>query len=129
MNSRRLRILVVDDDASLLAGLKASLSHWGFEVHTASQGVEAMTQFRANANDFTAIVTDLEMPKMGGLAFVQSVRDAGYKGRIVVMSGRLSTSELRSFETLRISGFFTKPFDVGMLATMLSSVSESGRVV
>jgi two-component system cell cycle sensor histidine kinase/response regulator CckA len=114
------RILVVDDDPSMLTLLKAGLSRWGFEVHTACQGVDAMMQFRAKADDITAIVTDIDMPRMGGLEFVRAVRDAGFHGRIIVMSGRMTPDELRAFQGYRVSGFFSKPFDISVLATMLS---------
>ena len=118
------RILVVDDDPSMLTLLKAGLSRWGFEIHTACQGVDAMMQFRAKADDITAIVTDIDMPRMGGLDFVRAVRDAGFPGRIVVMSGRMAPDQLKAFQDCRVSGFFSKPFDIALLATMLSRPAE-----
>jgi len=124
VKSSRPRILVVDDEPALLKLLMAGLSRWGFEVLAASQGVEAMMQFLANAGDISAIVTDVDMPRMGGLAFAHAVREAGFRGRIVVMSGNLSPAQLKAFESCRVSGFFSKPFDVSLLAAMLSGAEE-----
>jgi DNA-binding NtrC family response regulator len=76
-------------------------------------------QYKAHQGCFGAIPSDHDMPKMNGLEFVRSVREMGYKGRIVVMSGRLTVEELQAYESLAISGFFHKPFDVSLLVTML----------
>jgi DNA-binding NtrC family response regulator len=59
------------------------------------------------------------MPHLNGLGFVRSVREMGYKGRIVIMSGRLTVEELKEYEPHVITGFFHKPFEVALLAAML----------
>jgi DNA-binding NtrC family response regulator len=114
------RILCVDDNSSLLAALQTSLEHYGFEVVTASDGKDALTQFKAHSGDFGAIVTDHDMPHMNGVALVSSVREIGFKGCIVVMSGRLTVMDLRAYEDYAIGGFFHKPFKADLLARMLS---------
>ncbi len=99
--------------------LKIALGIYGFEVITASHGVDALMQYKVHEGQFGAIVSDHDMPQMNGLAFACSVRKMGYKGRIVVMSGRLTVEELKEYEPHTISGFFHKPFEVALLATML----------
>jgi DNA-binding NtrC family response regulator len=121
----RSRVLVVDDDPALLTLLKAGLARWGFVVSTAGHGIDAMMQYRASEEEIVAIITDVDMPRMGGLEFIRAVREAGFKGRIVIMSGRLVTDELKAFQDCRVSGFFSKPFDISLLATMLSRTEES----
>jgi len=113
------RLLCVDDDPTFQSILKIALGRYGFEVVTASHGIDAVMQFRAQDGRFNGVISDHDMPKMNGLAFVRSVRELGYKGRIVVMSGRLTTEELREYEPYAIAGFFHKPFDVSLLAEML----------
>ena len=113
------RILCVDDNPSLLQTLKMSLEPYGVEVITASQGMDALVQYQARAREFSAIVTDHDMPQMNGLEFVHCVREMGFKGRIVVMSGRLNEEDLRAYHDYAVSGFFHKPFEMSLLATML----------
>lgn len=113
------RILCVDDDPSLLVALKTGLEFYGFKVITAPHGVDALTQYKAHAGDFKAIVTDNDMPQMNGWEFVRSVREIGFEGRIVVVSGHLSVESLRQYQDFSISGFFHKPFEMSLLATML----------
>jgi CheY-like chemotaxis protein len=113
------RILCVDDDAPMQAALKTGLGMHGFEVITASHGIDALVQYKALAGDFGTIVTANEMPQMDGLEFVRSVRKIGFKGRIVVIFGDLKPEHLRAYQDYAISGFFHKPFEVGLLAAML----------
>ncbi len=85
-----LRMLCVDDNAPLLQTMALGFAVYGFEVITASHGIDAIMQFQARGGRFDVIVTDNDMPRMNGLEFVRSVRALGFKGRILVMSGRLS---------------------------------------
>jgi two-component system cell cycle sensor histidine kinase/response regulator CckA len=113
------RILCIDDDAQMLETLRIGLETYGFCVIGASDGIEALTQFQAHLGDLDAIVTDHDMPRMGGLQFLQAVHKMGFAGRIVVMSGNLSVKVLNSYQDLAVTGFFHKPFEVSLLATML----------
>jgi CheY-like chemotaxis protein len=113
------RILCVEDNPMFQRILTIALGTYGFEVITASNGIDALKQYNANKGQFGAIISDNEMPQMGGLEFISSVRKMGYKGRIVVMSGNLKLENLRAYQDCEISGFFTKPFNTSLLANML----------
>lgn len=113
------RILCVDDNPSLHLTLKTGLGIYGFEVTTASHGIDALMQYKAHSGDFSAIITDNDMPQMNGLEFVRSVREIGFKGQIIVMSGNLKPEALRAYQHYNISGFFHKPFEMSLLAEML----------
>jgi CheY-like chemotaxis protein len=113
------RVLCVEDSATFQQMLKLALTRYGFDVITASHGIDALMQFKACEGRFGSIISDHDMPEMNGLQFVRSVREMGFKGRIVIMSGRLTVEDLHAYEPHAISGFFSKPFDVGMMAAML----------
>jgi len=99
--------------------LKLGLGMYGFEVVMACHGIDALMQFKARSGEFGAIITDNDMPQMNGLEFVRAVREIGFKGRIVVISGHMKVERLREYQELLINGFFHKPFEMGLLATML----------
>jgi len=122
------RILCVEDNVSLQFTLKMGLERYGVEVVMTSNGIEGLTQFKTHSGDFSAILTDNEMPHMNGLEFIHSVREIGYKGRIIVMSGNFKPKDLRAYQAHAISGFFHKPFDIGLLATMLLQTDSVGIV-
>ena len=99
--------------------LKIALGMYGFEVIAASHGIDALMQYKTHEGQFGAIISENSMPKMNGLELVRSVREMGYKGEIVVMSGRLTSKQRKEYEPHAISGFFHKPFEVSLLAAML----------
>ena len=92
------RILCVDDDPSLLQMLCIGFGRHGFEVITASHGIDALMQFQANGGNFGTIISDMHMPVMDGIAFVRQVRAMGYEGRILVISGRMSAFDAHAYQ-------------------------------
>jgi CheY-like chemotaxis protein len=113
------RILCVEDNPVLQGVWKMALERYGFEVITASDGIDALTQYKAHEGNFGAILTDNDMPHMNGRELVRSLREIGFKGRIVVMSGDFKREDLEAYRAHAISGFFHKPFEMDLLATML----------
>ncbi len=114
-----VRVLCVEDNSLLREALKTGLEIYGFEVVTASNGLDALKQYASGEGQFSVIVTDHDMPQMNGLEFIRAVRGRGYQGRVVVMSGHLRVDELRAYGPYAVSGFFHKPFEVVLLAAML----------
>lgn len=123
-----IKILCVDDNEPMRLTLKAGLGRYGFEVILASDGVDALIQYKAHAGAFSAIISDNDMPEMNGKAFVRAVRERGFKGRIVVMSGQLKVEDLRVYRKFDIAGFFAKPFKIDLLATMLLRTDSNDSV-
>ena len=118
-NDPFFRILCVDDDPAMRQLVKLGFGVYGFEVIAASNGIEALMQFQANGGNFALILTENAMPKMNGLELVKSVRAHDFKGRILVMSENLSTSDCRAYRGYKVNGFLSKPFEIIEVATML----------
>ncbi|MGA9673013.1 MAG: response regulator [Terracidiphilus sp.] len=66
-------ILVVDDSATMLMSLKATLTMAGFEVETANHGQSALDKLNAGIKP-NLILTDINMPVMGGFELIGKVR-------------------------------------------------------
>lgn len=66
-------IMVIDDSPTMRMSLKASLEMSGFKVETADDGVHALTKLKQGLKP-DLIITDINMPKMGGLEFIKTVR-------------------------------------------------------
>jgi len=66
-------IMVVDDSVTMVMSLKSSLSLGGFQVETASNGQEALDKLKAGVKP-DLILTDINMPVMGGLEMIGKVR-------------------------------------------------------
>jgi two-component system chemotaxis response regulator CheY len=67
------KIFVVDDSPTMLKSLQASLTLAGFEVITASNGQEALDMINRGLRP-DLIITDIHMPVMDGIAFIQAAR-------------------------------------------------------
>lgn len=113
------RLLCVDDNSMLLQTLALGFRAYGFEVVTASHGIDALMQFKAHHGNFGAVLTDNDMPNMNGVALVKNLRAFGYRGQILVMSGRLTVMDGRAYQDYEVTGFLHKPFEISMVATML----------
>jgi two-component system KDP operon response regulator KdpE len=114
MDSNLGSILLVEDDASIRRGLKATLSALNFEIGEASTGEEAIT--RLHAKIFDAVLMDLNMPGMGGVEACRRIRKEHPQISIIVVTVR--DSEENKIEALDAGAddYVTKPFRIGELA-------------
>jgi len=81
------KILVVDDNAALLASLSAVLREAGHEVKTAADGVEALALVQSWTPDF--VLLDAQMPRMNGFEIARQLRTLFPQGavKLILMSG------------------------------------------
>ena len=68
-----MTILVVDDSATMVMSLKPTLSLNGFQVETANNGQLALDKLKAGIKP-NMIITDINMPVMGGMEMIKNVR-------------------------------------------------------
>ena len=78
------RVLVVDDEENLRLVLRTLLKRQGYEVETASSGEEALGLVDTFGPD--VILTDVRMPKMGGLDLLSTLQAKGNEATVIVMS-------------------------------------------
>jgi DNA-binding NtrC family response regulator len=79
------KILVVDDEKSILLLLREALGQWGYQVKTASSGTEALEILRTEL--FDAMLSDVRMPDMSGLDLLREVRKQDESIEVVMMTG------------------------------------------
>ena len=78
------RVLVVDDEDNIRVVLQAVLRKAGYEVATASNGQEALEAVEGFSPDF--VLTDVRMPKMGGMDLLAALRERHNEATVIVMS-------------------------------------------
>jgi two-component system chemotaxis response regulator CheY len=66
-------ILLVDDSATVLMSVRTTLEIAGFTVETAEDGLKALSKLKSGAKP-DLIITDLNMPNMGGMDLIKNVR-------------------------------------------------------
>jgi len=111
--------MIVEDNSEMRFILANALVATNREIIPAVHGVDALTLFQDYNGKLDAIITDYEMPEMDGLELARSLREQGFQGCIVVMSGGMTPHKLAAFREVGICGFFPKPFEVSRLIELL----------
>ena len=108
------KVLVVDDEPSIVELLYRFLTSRGCNVSTAAGGHAALEALLSDAPDIT--VLDLRMPGMDGLEVLQAIRGEGLDaGKIWAISGYASDSDAREALRLGAADFINKPLDLKYL--------------
>ncbi len=119
------KILVVDDDPSIREILSIQLTRLGYEVTTADDGIEAVASFKASTPD--AILMDLMMPRLDGLASCQQIRAVEKKTGakrtpVLFLTARDSTHDKTSAALSGGDEFVPKPVSIQELRDRLEAV-------
>jgi two-component system response regulator GlrR len=119
------RLLLVDDDASLLKLLAIRLEAEGYAVLTAASAEEALLTLRNNPVDL--VITDLRMEGASGLELFSQVRHF-YPGLpVIIMSAQGTIPEAVSATQMGVFEFLTKPVDKDTLLTAIrAALAQSG---
>ena len=116
-------ILIVDDSSSLRSVVGTALKGAGYDVIEAEDGRDALTKL--NGQKIHLIISDVNMPNMNGIEFLQNVKQDPLLRRIPVIV--LTTSEeqqdkMRSFD-LGVAGYMTKPVDYRQFVEVVRSIN------
>jgi two-component system alkaline phosphatase synthesis response regulator PhoP len=117
----RRRILVVDDDPSLVSMLRILLEYSGYDVQTAVNGREALRL--TETTSFDLILLDLEMPVMNGREFFGAYRTRNQDTPIVIFSAYEPEA---ARVALGAQGSMAKPFDPSDLVRQLETLLQGG---
>lgn len=117
-----MKALVVDDSGVMRRIISRGLnSLWVNDIAEASDGLEAIEVFGDGAG-FDLILTDWNMPKMNGLDFVQSIRNAGHTLPIIMVTTETEKEQVVRAIQAGVNDYLIKPFDQEMLRLKLERV-------
>jgi len=108
--SRPPRILIVEDDATLLRGLSDNFRTAGYEVETATDGVSGLTQALAQPPE--VILLDIMLPKLNGYDLCQRVRQDKLDLPILMLTAKGQEEEIVRGLELGADDYMTKPFGI-----------------
>lgn len=121
-------ILIVEDNASLLEGLKDLLESTGYHVVSAENGIEALDVLEDNIKP-DLIISDIMMPRMDGYEFQARVRDKPDLIRVpfIFLTAKGGKDDIRLGKDLGVDDYITKPFDEeDLLVAVRSKLSRWG---
>ncbi len=120
MEESRGAVLLVEDSRIYLCKITKFLHDAGFEVVQASDGEEAVVLLEGDKQAFTAIVTDLTMPKFGG-AGIAELNRSRYRLPIVVITGTGDSRTSLELLEFGVRDFVLKPFDEKIFIQVLKN--------
>lgn len=117
------RILVVDDNPDTINLLKTILQQWGFEVVSGRNGQEGLGLVTTQTPD--AIISNLRMPYMDGMTFLEQVRvrDEWSAIPFVMMSGLFPEEFGQDAMNRGASAYLAKPFRFSDLNTLFNNLN------
>jgi two-component system response regulator AtoC len=116
------RVLVADDEENLRLVLKTLLKRNGYEVETAASGEEALAMVESFGPDF--VLTDVRMPRMGGLDLLSTLKAKGNEATVIVMSA-YGSNDL-AIEAMKSGAYdyVSKPFKPDEIVLTLKKAEE-----
>lgn len=119
-------ILVVDDEAAIRDSLRMVLEFEGYRVEEASRGREALARVADKAPD--AMILDIKMPEMDGMAVLVALRERGYELPVLMISGHGDVQTAVEATRRGAYDFFEKPLHRERVLVSLRNAVESGRL-
>ncbi len=115
------KILVVDDEATVLVVAQRILEHLGFDVLLAENGKQAVDVFRENADEIKVVLLDLTMPHMGGEETFDALRRIRPDVPVVLSSGYPEERAKAGFRAEDLAGYVQKPYTINALAGVIQA--------
>lgn len=120
MNSSAIRVLVIDDEPLVRGTFVAFMKHWGYTTREAENGKAGLEIF--NSEPFDIVLTDLDMPVMGGLAVLAYLHEHAPDTPVVIVSGAGQLDDAVQTVKLGAWDYLTKP--VGSMAILESTLQR-----
>jgi two-component system response regulator MprA len=114
------RVLVVDDDRAIRESLVRALELEGYDVSAVVDGVEALTRARRDA--FDALVVDVMMPGVDGLAVCRVLRAEGDRTPVLMLTARVETPDRVAGLDAGADDYLPKPFELDELFARLRAL-------
>ncbi len=117
------RVLVVDDEVNLRKVLAAMLRKEGYEVAVAADGEQALADLEKNGAD--VVVTDLVMPKVGGMEILKSINASQPDVPVIIITAHGTVDS--AVEAIKLGAFdyITKPFEQAEIQAVVAKAART----
>ncbi|MDW7972806.1 MAG: sigma-54 dependent transcriptional regulator [Thermodesulfovibrio sp.] len=111
-------VLIIDDEPDMGFALKESMSRLGFNAQFYRDPLQVLSN--VNLSDFSLIITDVKMPKMDGLQFLEEIRKRGIFTPVIVITGYGNVEDAVKAMKLGAVDYIMKPFSMDTLKSLVS---------
>jgi len=116
------RVLIVDDEPSMLKMLNSLFSSFGYTPYSASSGDEALELLKKHA--IRVVWTDLRMPLMDGMTLCRKVKAIDKSAHVYALSAYIGAFTPEQFKEAGFDGYFEKPFELERLIETCNEAFE-----
>ena len=124
---RGTSVLLVEDSADARALLARYIRLSGGEVDLAENGLEGIKQ--ALSSPYDIVLMDIQMPRLNGLDAIRKLRDYGYEGSVVAVTGHAQEAEREQCLAAGFDDYLTKPVQRHRLLYTVASQPKRQRLV
>ncbi|MCP4577592.1 MAG: response regulator [Deltaproteobacteria bacterium] len=121
------RILLVDDEDTILRLEKIVLERLGYQVECRNSSIGALGAFGANPNSFDLVITDMAMPKMTGDQLAEQLISIRPDIPIILLTGFSERMNKEMAERIGIKGFLLKPVLKSNLARLVRKLLDEAK--
>ncbi|MGB8657704.1 MAG: response regulator [Candidatus Zixiibacteriota bacterium] len=116
-------IMVVDDEEEICGLLQDFLTREGYQVFTATDGVEAISLGKQNQLDL--VLLDIKMPGMDGIEVFRKLKKVRGDLGVIILTGYGTLGTAKEAMRLGASDYLTKPFDLGLVKNVVQQALEN----
>ncbi|MBW2733252.1 MAG: response regulator [Deltaproteobacteria bacterium] len=120
------RVLVVEDEEAVRIIASRILMSAGYQVTAAADGLEALTECEQHGGEFSLVLTDVVMPKMGGEELARQLLETYPHLQVVFMSGYTNNTVAHDGILNKGTHFIAKPFTASKLLTKIRIALDGG---
>lgn len=113
------KLLLIEDNRTIAAALVQALQT-SYDIDVASSGKSGI--YKSDREDYAAIILDLNLPDVSGLAVCQQLRERGLSAPILIVTAEYSVMSKISLLDAGANDYITKPFSLGELKARLRSL-------
>jgi len=124
--NRKLRLLVVEDEAAISSGLRDVFVYHGYDVTCVADGAEGLQQALTGRHDL--VLLDVMLPSMDGYTILERIRAADREQPVIMLTAKSGDDETIHGLSLGADDYVAKPFSVAQLVLRVQAVLRRSRV-
>lgn len=126
MMNRKLRILIVEDEAAIRTGLIDVLVYHGYDVDFAEDGLSGLK--KGQSGQYDLILLDVMLPGMDGFTICDRIRQDDRDQAIIMLTAKTSDEDIIQGLALGADDYVAKPFSVAQLVLRIQAVLRRAKI-